>query len=101
MPKGCKGSRAGPGTKPGRIRLQPFGTGPFFPGSSSIVAKVLPVAVAPLSSIREKMAPVAAHPYMSIHPGPVRGGNWRIGCWKRRLAGFWFGISAEIRYHQS
>jgi len=54
--------------KSGRIWLQPFGTGPFFPGSSSFVAKRRPVSVAPLSSIREKMAPVAAHPYMSIHP---------------------------------
>ena len=47
---------------------QPFGTGPFFPGSLSFVANRHPVCVAPLSSIREKMAPVASHPYMSIHP---------------------------------
>jgi hypothetical protein len=42
------------------FRSQPEGTGPIFPLSSSIVARIRPVSVAPHSSTGEKLAPVAA-----------------------------------------
>jgi len=32
---------------------------------------------------------------------PLGVGIGGSDAWKRRLAGFWFGISPEIRYHQS
>ena len=44
-----------------RFRTQPFGTGPIFPVSLSFVTRRFPIFVAPLSSIQEKLAPVAAH----------------------------------------
>ena len=44
-----------------RLRTQPCGTGPIFPVSLSFVTRRFPIFVAPLSSIQEKLAPVAAH----------------------------------------
>ena len=37
----------------------------------------------------------------SARGGAVRGGNWRIGCLEMAIGGVLFGISPEIRYHQS
>jgi transcriptional regulator with XRE-family HTH domain len=52
---------------------QPFGTGPFFPASSSFVAKIHPVSVAPLSSIRKKWLPSLPIPICRYTPSPQRG----------------------------
>jgi len=57
----------------GRFWPQPFGLGPIFPASLSLVARIHPVSVAPCSSNPEKSAPGDAHPYMSIQPRANNG----------------------------
>ncbi len=65
--------RRGRQRRMGRFWPQPFGPGPIFPASLSLVARIHPVSVAPCSSNPEKSAPGDAHPYMSIQPRANNG----------------------------